>query len=160
MLIVRRGPQVHREGGVLRRSSIAAAAILILTFGLIGSNSLSAEAQAPARNRAPGTPTNLATEYPQPVPVLHATFVDPDGGTGNVLYTILDPTGIVVLQDAAGAVVSSGYDSPFVIPVGTLVDGVQYSWSARSFDRTAYSARTTEPDYFPRVRLVLFLLPL
>ena len=82
------------------------------------------------------------------MPVLHATFLDPDGGTGSVLYTAFDASsGNVAFQDAAGVLVSSGSDSPFTIAVGTLVDGVQYTWTARSFDGINYSAPTTEPDF-------------
>lgn len=65
-----------------------------------------------------------------------------------MLYTVTDlATGAVVLQDAAGSLVDSGWDSPYTIPVGTLVDGVTYGWTARSFNGTAYSAQTTDPNF-------------
>jgi hypothetical protein len=107
-----------------------------------------ATAKPPApKNRPPAPPTQLATEYPQPEPVLHAMFTDPDGGTGRVLFTVYDPTGMALIRDAPGTLVSSGSDSSFTISVGMLLDGVEYSWTARSFDGLAYSGTTDEPNF-------------
>jgi len=115
---------------------------------LIGVYSGTALGTSQAQNTAPDTPSNLATEFPQAEPVLHATFSDLNGGQGQVLYMVYDlSTGGIVLQDAPGPSVASGSDSPYTIPTGTLVDGVTYKWTARSFDGSAYSAATTEPDF-------------
>lgn len=115
---------------------------------LIGVSSGTALGTSQAQNAAPDTPSNLATEFPQAEPVLHATFSDRNGGQGQVLYTVFDlSTGGVVLQDAPGLSVASGSDSPYTIPTGTLVDSITYGWTARSFDGSAYSAATTEPNF-------------
>jgi hypothetical protein len=80
--------------------------------------------------------------------VLHATFTDRDGGVGQVLYTVYDwEMGEAVLSDAPGPNVESGADSPFSIPTGTLIDGLTYGWTARSFDGIAYSAATNTPNF-------------
>jgi len=99
------------------------------------------------RTREPYVPFDLATEYPQPEPVLHAAYADPDGDRGQVLYSIYAPDGAVVMKDVAGPLVPSGSDSPFTVPPGTLQDGVLYSWTARSFDGSRYSAPTTAPNF-------------
>jgi hypothetical protein len=97
-------------------------------------------------NTFPDTPVDMASEFPQTTPTLHATYSDPDGSPGEVLYTIRDTTGAVVVSDAAGATVASGSDSSYTIPTSTLTDGQLYTWSARSYDGTDYSPQTTEPD--------------
>jgi hypothetical protein len=121
---------------------------LIFAMALTGAQPGTAGAEStPTKNRPPNTPTDLATEYPQPEPVLHGTFSDPDGGTGQVLFTIYDLGGSMVVQDAPGQTVASGSDSSYTIPSGTLADGVRYRWTARSFDGITYSSPTTEPDF-------------
>jgi len=128
--------------------SRAWALLAVLVMVLVVPNALTASARPPStRNSPPNTPTDLATEYPQPEPVLHATFSDPDGGTGQVLYTIYDSSGAVQVQDSGGPTVPSGSDSSYTVPLGILADGEQYRWTARSFDGSKYSASTTEPNY-------------
>jgi hypothetical protein len=92
-------------------------------------------------------PDNLATQYPQPEPVLSARFRDTAGGRGRVLYTIVDLAGDIVVRDLPGAVVQSGQESPVTVPSGSLEDGVLYRWRARSFNGVFYSRYTTEPAY-------------
>lgn len=128
----------------LPKLAIASVSALMLTAAFVGA----ASGAPPNGNAPPDTPLNLATEYPQAEPVLHATFSDRDGGQGQVLYTVYDvSSGAVVLQDAAGPLVASGTDSPFTIVAGTLADGTKYAWTASAFDGAAYSAPTTEPAF-------------
>jgi hypothetical protein len=97
-------------------------------------------------NSYPATPADLLTEYPDSQAALDATFSDPEGGTGEVLYTIYDLDGNTVVQDAAGSTVSSGSDSPYPIPSGLLTDGDPYTWTARSYDGIDYSSATAPAD--------------
>jgi hypothetical protein len=121
---------------------------LVVLFATLSSMATGTVASAgPPGNRAPHVPFDLATEYPQPEPVLRAVFADPDGGSGQVLYSIYGSDGAVVMKDVAGPVVPSGSDSPLTIPPGTLQDGVLYSWTARSFDGSRYSKSTTTPNF-------------
>lgn len=129
----------------LSRSCLFAALLVAASVGSQGGSALANSAST--GTRPPDAPTQLATEYPQPEPVLHGIFSDPDGGSGRVLYTVFDLGGTVVLHDEAGQTVSSGSDSPLIIRAGNLVGGVRYGWTARSSDGTSFSAPTTEPDF-------------
>lgn len=97
--------------------------------------------------KAPDVPDKLATEYPLAEPVLRARFRDQGRSIGQVLYTIIDPEGHVVVEDAPGTVVVSGRESSFAVPAGTLADGVLYRWQARSFNGISYSLHTSEPAF-------------
>lgn len=81
--------------------------------------------------------------------MLHGTFVDPDGGTGSVQYTVYDDLGATVFT-ASGTTVATGSDSTYDIPDGVLQSTRTYTWKARGFDGTDYSAfsslQTLPPD--------------
>jgi acetyl esterase/lipase len=82
--------------------------------------------------------------------MLHGTFVDPDGGTGSVQYTVYDDQGAAVLT-ASGPTVASGVDSPYDVPEGVLDAIHTYTWKARALDGlglpSVYSAvQTLSPD--------------
>jgi len=118
-------------------------------------------------NSVPNVPTNLTPASGTLVstgnPTLGATFADSDGGTGQVVYSILDASGqpVLPLDDtlgcscAAGDSVTSGSTSAFIVPLGTLSDGQTYTWTASGFDGTDLSSptapRTLQVDTTPAV---------
>ncbi len=90
-------------------------------------------------NSYPAVPTNLSTGGEEDgTIVLHGTFTDPDPwAIGHVEYTI-SQAGQAVLT-GSGPDVSSGQDSPYVVPDGALEQGAAYTWVARAFDGIDHS---------------------
>jgi putative amidase-like protein/Big-like domain-containing protein len=103
-------------------------------------------------NSFPATPTSLSSNLSGiPAVTLHGVFSDPDGGQGQVAYTVYDPSGSPVsgLSNVLGSQVASGSDSPVTIqPNSGLVDGTSYTWKARGFDGTDYSKNYSAPGSF------------
>jgi len=131
-----RKERVARKGGIhvtIRRLALLALAFAVAFIGTLPAGASSIP-QPPTLDTPPDVPSNLATEYPQPEPVLHATYSDPDGGTGRILYTIYNRSGHVIVRDAAGSTVSSGSDSPYTIAC---------NYSGRSGSRTSGGQRSS-----------------
>src|SRR6266540_1187399 len=97
---------------------------------------------------APNVPTALSTDMTGTLPVLHGIFSDPDGGTGQTVYSVRDASGTVVLDSAPGPFVSSGTDSPYVIDESAdLHNGETYTWTAQGYDGGGFSSETAQQSF-------------
>ncbi len=80
----------------------------------------------------------------------HATFTDSDpSATGWIQYTLTNPAGIAVVNAAQGSTaVSSGSDSAYTVPTGTLSLGTTFTVKARAFDGTVSSDWSASTSYY------------
>ncbi len=99
----------------------------------------------------PEIPTDVSVTDAGLSPVtFHATFTDSDPNvTGWVQYKLVDSsqTAVVNVAPVSGTAVTSGSDSAYTIPAGTLVYGTTYTVTARATDGTAASDWSASASY-------------
>jgi RHS repeat-associated protein len=76
-------------------------------------------------------------------PKLHADFLDPDSGTGQVQYEVDNNTSGTNIVTASGTSTSVGGRSYYTVASGLLSDSTTYKWRARGYDGTDYGAWST-----------------
>lgn len=99
-------------------------------------------------NSYPDVPSELSTDLSDSLDVvLHGVYSDAEGGSGYVEFSIRDSVNQLV-GTVNGATVASGQDSFHTLSSGYLSSGQDYTWTARAFDGTDYSAASTPQSIY------------
>jgi hypothetical protein len=99
-------------------------------------------------NSYPDVPTGLsATGTTTPHPTLSATFLDPDGGSGQAQFKVRTLQGVIVAE-GSGTQANVGYPSTWTIPLGLLTDGESYEYRTRNSDGTDASSYTSWGSFY------------